>query len=400
MVKTKQEITQYVKRFCKKYSLSYSDFFYEYDEYDMLQAAPLFGKESIESKLPIISEYFGLSNEEILTTSEEGLNKWYKKYSFFYHLPKFTAAYKMSRLGNDEDVAMAHLLNAIWGEHSCKYPTRYNKSDIKERVVAKLKELDAIMPGTYHDNAEMLHFTVETEQFCSYPQVGEMIYSLLQMIYRAKELFFKAKDRDLTENETFEYNFLVSVLGIKDVASNKYLYYRNVIALRNVYIEEGYKDFYSYVCLMNYKELNPWRAKEFLDDKSLMQAYLNEYAEEYWKWKEQSKKIAKFVCSFVWSDAPIMRDPDFGIAIPELDDDSNGGIPEMTTIYLDKTNEEMRSDKELAEKLLACFGCKSNGGLSILPRELPFQHYYSSRYEKTNERINKHVEALKEVDHD
>lgn len=81
----------------------------------MPQAAPLFGKESIESKLPIISEYFGLTDEEILTTSEEGLNKWYKKYSFFYHLPKFTAAYKMSRLGNDEDVAMAHLLNAIWG---------------------------------------------------------------------------------------------------------------------------------------------------------------------------------------------------------------------------------------------------------------------------------------------
>lgn len=400
MVKTKNEITRYVKTFCKKYSLSYSDFFYEYDEFDMPQAAPVFGKESIETKLPVISEYFGLTDEEILTTSEEGLNKWYKKYSFFYHLPKFTAAYKISYLGNDEDVAVSHLLNAIWGEHSCKYPARYNKSDIKERVVAKLKELDAIMPGTYHDNAEMLHFTVETEQFCSYPQVGEMIYSLLQMIYRAKELFFKAKDRDLTENETFEYNFLVSVLGIKDVASNKYLYYRNVVALRNVYIEEGYKDFYSYVRLMNYKELNPWRAKEFLDDKSLMQAYLNEYAEEYWTWKEQSKKIAKFVCSFVWSDAPIMREPDFGISIPELDDDSNDGIPEMTTIYLDKTNEEMRSDKELAEKLLACFGCKSNGGLSILPRELPFQHYYSSRYEKTNERINKHVEALKEVDHD
>lgn len=400
MVKTKQEITQYVKRFCKKYSLSYSDFFYEYDEFDMRQAAPVFGKESIESKLPVISEYFGLTDEEILTTSEEGLDKWYKKYSFFYHLPKFTAAYKMSRLGNDEDVAMAHLLNAIWGEHSCKYPTRYNKSDIKERVVAKLKELDTIMPGTYHDNAEMLDFTVETENFCSYPQIGEMIYSLLQMIYRAKELFFKAKDRDLTENETFEYNFLVSVLGIKDVASNKYLYYRNVVALRNVYIEEGYKDFYSYVRLMNYKELNPWRAKEFLDDKSLMQAYLNEYAEEYWTWKEQSKKIAKFVCSFVWSDAPIMREPDFGISIPELDDDSNDGIPEMTTIYLDKTNEEMRSDKELAEKLLACFGCKSNGGLSILPRELPFQHYYSKRYEKTKERIIKHVDALKEVDHD
>lgn len=131
-----------------------------------------------------------------------------------------------------------------------------------------------------------------------------------------------------------------------------------------------------------------------------MQAYLNEYVEEYWKWKEQSKKIAKFVCSFVWSNAPIMREPDFGVSIPELDDDSNDGIPEMTTIYLDKTSEEMRSDKELAEKLLACFGCKSNGGLSILPRELPFQHYYSPRYEKTNERINKHVEALKEVDHD
>lgn len=88
-------------------------------------------------------------------------------------------------------------------------------------------------------------------------------------------------------------------MGIKDVASNKYLYYRNVVALRNVYIEEGYKEFYSYVRLMNYKELNPWRAKEFLDDKSLMQAYLNEYAEEYWTWKEQSKKIAKFVCSFL-----------------------------------------------------------------------------------------------------
>lgn len=400
MVKTKKEITQYVKKFCKKYSLSYSDFFYKYDEYDMPQAAPVFGKESIESKLPVISEYFGLSNEEILSTSEEGLNKWYKKYSFFYHLPRFIAAYQASYLGDGEDVAMARLVNAIWGEGSCKYPTRYNMDDIRERVVVKLKELDAIMPGTYHKNADMLHFTAKTEQFCSYPQIGEMIYSLLQMIYTAKELFFKAKDRDLSENEKLEYNFLVSVLGIRDAVSLKLLYYKNVVALRNVYAEEGYKDFYSYVRLMNYKELNPWRAKEFLSDKALMQAYLNEYAEEYWKWKEQSKKIAKIVCSFFWSDAPIMREPDWVISIPELDDDSNDGIPEMTTIYLDKTDEEMRSDKELAEKLLACFSCKANGGLSILPRELPFQHYYSQVYEKTNERMIKHAEALKEANHD
>lgn len=401
MVKTKNEITRYVKTFCKKYSLSYSDFFYEYDELDMPQAAPVFGKESIESKLPVISEYFGLTDEEILTTSEEGLNKWYKKYSFFYHLPRFIAAYQMSYLGDDEEVAKARLINAIFGENSCKYPARYHTEDIQKRLIEKLKELDTVLPGTYHENAEMREFDVDTEQFCSYPQIGEMIYSLLQMIYRAKELFFKAKDRDLAENEVLEYNFLVSVLGIKDAVSNKYLYYKNVVALRTVYKEEGYKDFYSYVRLMNYKDLYPWRAKEFLDDKALMQAYLNEYAEEYWKWKEESKKIAKIVCSFVWSDeTSVVKELDFGIKIPELDNYPDEDVLERTTVYLDKTTEEIRSDKEAQEKLLACFGCKGIGGLSIPQRELPFQHYYIAKYDKTLERMQKHATALKGVDHD
>ena len=92
MIKTKKQITEYIKKFCKTYSLDYTDFFYQYDKEDEYclnrKSAPIFGEDSIESKLPQLSELFGLTYDEITSCSEEGLNKWKNKYSFFYYYEK------------------------------------------------------------------------------------------------------------------------------------------------------------------------------------------------------------------------------------------------------------------------------------------------------------------------
>lgn len=410
MAKSKKQITEYIKKFCELYSLDYSLFFYKYEGDDMYsevrKPGPIFGENPIESKLPLLSELFGLTYEEILNTTDEGMNKWYNKYEFFLYLPKFRGACLRSTLG--EGFAEVHLLKAIFGEKvkDMPYPERYDEDEIKERVIDTLKAMDKIMPGVYHPFAEMNSFKYETDQFCSFPDIGRLVRSLLEMISRAKELFFKAQKEDLEENEILEYNFLVTVLGLNDVASTHNLYYRNVVALRNVHREENYKDFYSYVRLRSLCWLYPWRAKEFVDDLELAQAYINEYAIMFNEFSEFAKKVGKFSCSFVWADEPFIKD-DFSTEFPfaDINDPKVQAIKEAferdskpyqkrTHIYIDKTSEELDGDEEYIEKYLRIVGSPKQGGITMPKRELPIRHWNNSFIKADFSRSLKHIEAL------
>ena len=392
MIKTKKQITEYIKKFCKTYSLDYTDFFYQYDKEDEYclnrKSAPIFGEDSIESKLPQLSELFGLTYDEITTCSEEGLNKWKNKYSFFTHLPAFFMAQKKSEYS--EDFEAEWLIQAIFkNSNEWRFAPRYDIKDIKERTIKKLQELNNIMPGIYHKGATINDFRMETEHLCSFSKIGEMIYSLLGMLNTAKELFFKAIRKDLTESEELEYNFLVTVLGIHDVASTHCLYYRNIVLLRDVYKEEGYANFYSYAKLVTFRYLCPWRAKEFANDIELVQAYINEYNMCYRDFANFSKKIGRFDCSFIWSDEPFVKDKD-DVAPEGMFDD----IQQRTNIYIEKSLSEMRGDNEYIEKYTRLAGSPKQGGVSLPKRELPLFHYNYDIKSGNFQRVITHTAAL------
>lgn len=390
MIKTKKQITEYIKKFCKTYSLDYTAYFCQYEKEDELcfnrKPAPIFGEDSIESKLPQLSELFGLTYDEITSCSEEGLNKWKNKYSFFTYLPEFY----MAQIKSDysETFEEEWLIQAIFkNSNEWRFTPRYDIKNIKERVINKLKELNNVMPGTYHNGASINDFWMETEHLCSFPKIGEMIYSLLGMLNKAKELFFKATKEELSNSEELEYNFLVTVLGIKDVASPHYLYYKNVVLLRDVYMEEGYSNFYSYVKLVAFRNLFPWRAKEFVNDIELVQAYINEYNLCYRDFADFAKRIGKFYCSFIWSDEPFVKD-EFS---PE---GLFADYQQRTNIYIDKSLEEMRGDDEYIEKYTRLAGSPKQGGISLPKRELPLLHYIYDYRKGDFRRASNHILAL------
>jgi len=405
MAKSKKQITEYIKKYCKLYSLDYVEFFYDYEGEDMYTetrvAAPIFGKDSIESKLPVISKYFGLSYDDILNTTEEGMNKWYNKYKFFYHYPRFMGAYGRT-FYKDEGFAENLLMTAIFGEKAVPFqpPKRYNKQEIEARLVKTLLEIDKIIPGTYHHNATIEKFSYNTENFSSYPQVAEMVWSLLDMIAKVKELFFKGLKKDLSEEEILEYNFLVTVLGVQDVYKTDNLYYKNLIALREVYASEGYTEFYSYIKFTKLKGLYPWRCRECAEDKALVQAYINEYPEKLKELRDYAKKVLKIQCKFAWSDAEYIKEPEYIVNDRMFDDAPDFKVQEPTYVYIDKTKDEIKDDAEYAERLIRCVGCESQGGIKLPRRELPLKFWTKEIREGDFSRAEMHITALKGVKDD
>ena len=355
MEATKKQITEYVKKTLELYDLNYTAYFHDYDDNNQCVSAPIFGKNSIESKIDELVELLGLTKEEILNLDKEANHKWYNKYCFFTLYKRFEASYARTFYG--PAFAEEYLLSRIFGEDAIKISEKYNENNIKERTISLLKEINTVLPGSYHEGAKMNNFKWDTNQFCSFPHVHEMIDSLLEMINRAKELFFKAKEISLNDEEINEYNFLVTVLGIHDIASNHFLYYKNVVALREVYKEEGCTDFYDFVKYARLKNLAPWRSREFALDKEKVQKFFNEYPQCFADMQRFAKTISRISCFFVWSDAPFTQDNE---EIAELRDEP---YQEPTVIYVDKTDDELGNDKKYAEKLLELVGPLQYGGI-------------------------------------
>ena len=102
------------------------------------------------------------------------------------------------------------------------------------------------MPGTYHEGATINDLTIETECMISYPQITELTSSFLQMLDDVKNLFFKGIREELTEDEVHLFNFLCSVLVIKDIAApSVYMNYSNLKKYSSVYEKEGFSDFFT-----------------------------------------------------------------------------------------------------------------------------------------------------------
>ena len=146
----------------------------------------------------------------------------------------------------------------------------------------------------------------------------------------------------------------------------------------------------------------PWRAKEFVDDLELAQAYINEYAIMFNEFSEFAKKVGKFSCSFVWADEPFIKD-DFSTEFPfaDINDPKVQAIKEAferdskpyqkrTHIYIDKTSEELDGDEEYIEKYLRIVGSPKQGGILMPKRELPIRHWNN----RDMVRISNHICAL------
>lgn len=385
-MKSKEQVTQYVREYFDRYELNEDDFFVsiEEDEYGRAEKVniPLFPFDEMDAEtLSRISLHTGVSTEEILNCDEKAATRYLRKYPFIHLFKVYEERYEWySQYKTEFPTAEELLLNAIFTENP-GYPVekRYDYDSIKDRLIDKLKEIDAVLPGTYHKNAQITELVFQTDIFFSFPECNKMMHSFIDMVNRLKELFFKALQAELPEDEINEFNFLGSILGASDVtAPTLVMNYDTLCKYRKVYIEENFTDFFSYVKIHTFVKSVPWSCKEFFDDMSLVNEFINIFPQAKAKMREFAMNVSKFECDFVWSDAkPIMYSPEEEAELNSIDDMMGykhlfyeQRAKEHTRIYIEKTSDEMFGCEEYVKKVTAAAAPPAKGGLVIPKREV------------------------------
>lgn len=403
-MKSKEQVTQYVRDYFDLYELNDYDFFVssEEDEYGRSGRVDIslfpFAEMDAET-LSRISLRTGLSVEEILNCDEQAKTRYLQKYPFVHLFKAYEGRCEWySRYKTEFPSAEERLLNVIFtGNPGYPVEMRYDYADIKLRLIDKIKEVDAVMPGINHENAEITELMFRTDMFISFPDCGRMLRSFIDMVNRLKELFFKALQAELSEDEINEFNFLGSRLNASDVTVPSFtMNYDNLCKNRKVYIEENLTDFFSYVKIRAFVGSVPWRCKEFFDDMSLVNEFVNIFPHAKSMMREFAMSVSKFECIFVWSDAqPIMYSPEEEAVLDSFDDmmgykhlPYEQRAKEHTRIYIEKTSEEMLGWEEYMKKVTAAAAPPSKGGLVLPKREVDL------RDANTNiKRIMRRVEA-------
>ncbi|MBR4858014.1 MAG: hypothetical protein IKU08_02375 [Clostridia bacterium] len=396
------ELSDFIEGIFDLYGMNKNNFFIEYDdETNEFVEVPLFvGIEDYdEITLKQLCVYLGMSENEILSKDSSAVKRMWNKYPFFQLFNEYNERwYWFSRFKNEMPSPKEKLLNILFEEQAPIIGVkRYNYKDVTTRMISQLKEIDKIIPGTYHNNAEITNLQIDTEVFFSFPDCAKMLHSFVEMVDRTKELFFKAIENDLNTEEINELNFLTSWLDAVDIMdTSTHITYDNIKTYRKVYKEENLTDFFSYVKIRNFVIAGPWRCQEFFDDMTLVQEFVNIFPQSKKEMHRFAMEVTKFACHFVWSDAkPITNSPEdeamlsgFNALIGEKDIPIDEQAQELTLIYVDKTSEEMFDWSFYAERLNAATSPQSKGGLKLPVRELEPYNYPDAIY-----RIEARIEA-------
>ena len=374
---SQREVFEFIKESFQEYGIPYNDFFD--DDLEEEDNEPGF------LNMPMVAEaakILGVETDDLLNLNEDAVYRWFDKYPFLIYKPAFDEAYRKSF--HDDRYKTLRLMEVLFDRtYVPNVPTRSDYDDIIHRLWAFLKETDKSIPGTYHKGAKIQKLLITTQNFCHFDHTREMVFSYIDMFHRAKALFFKAWNEELSREEIHEYNFLVAAVGLKDdMCFQDYLFYDLLKKYIPVYRKEGYKEFLSYVRISRDRKLCPWRSAEFVADPELVQEYVNICPSAKKEMRKFAMQVGQFACSFEWSDAkPLISSEE---ELQELNDigDILGDEPvtmddinkELTFVYIPKTKEELAGDDVFAEKLRVLSGSASLGGVRVPEMEYEKSH--------------------------
>lgn len=395
-----QKISEFVEQIFDRYDLDKCDFFYYLDDYSMNHIPrPLFPTGQIDDEtLCRISIRTGLTKDEIINMDRQAAVKYWNKYPFFPLYDQYLSAWSWHQnfVGN-QPTAEELLIRAIFSDDGCNFndKRRYAPQDLRKRLIETIKEIDRVVPGTYHKGAEITHLRISTQIFFSFPKCADMLRSFVDMVNRTEELFFAAIHRDLNDEEINELNFLATWLAAIDIVSGKKICYELIRAYRNIYIEENSQDFFFYVKIRSFIHSNPWRCQEFFDDMDLVKDFLYIFPEAKAKMRKFAHEVTRFSCCFVWSDAKPIRFSDEDEEMMAQMDAMCGWEPltdsnrakEPTYIYINKRPDEMQGWDVFAKRLKKAAGPTSKGGIAV-PYRKP------QRLPEIVDRITQRMEAL------
>lgn len=324
------------------------------------------------------SRILGISEKDIMDCNYDLLYELTERYSYFDHWTNLNRAYEENMCG--PRYAEYKLMDAIFCGGQ-QMPVWYNWPAVHKRLCAQLKELNKYLPGTYHHEAEMTDIKVSVQKICHYDGIKDFIEEYLKMLERAGKLFFKAVAEDLCEDEINEYNLLVSLLGIRDFVFSETgnLYYDNLLRCREIYRREALPNFYDYITLDRERAFDPWRCAEFIEDKDLVQKYINYHPYFKHAMRDFAMKVLNFKFDFAWSDArkiyvyeghEISKE-DYELIFREPIPESLRTL-ERTEVFVPKTSGELGDNEDYAKKLLVLCGPEKLGGIVYPPyRNVP-----------------------------
>ncbi len=379
-----KEVEDFVHKSFAMYGLKFDSFFNELvDECEDEDGVP-YGGELVALPIAIGSEIdmdllekaattIGVTTDTLLNMDEQAAGIWRQKYPYFELKRQFDSArdFSLRFRGSPGDMVIAAIFDENYHPDQFK---RFNRVDIKERLLKLLKEYSSIMPECYHENADVVDLSIRTSNFTHFEKTKDMAESYLSMVERARELFYKLWDVDLSEREIREYNFLVSVLGMRDVgyAPGKPIYYKIAKRFAPVYKQEGFKEYSSYIMYRNRILPELWTCKEFYDYPDLVAKVVHEFPEVKAEMSKMVMLAENYLCSFAWSDEPT---PTIDVPFEEyllgiLHAFGDNSPSQYRRTYVPKTAQEIGDDEPYIERCKQLTAPPSKGGL-ILPKEEP-----------------------------
>lgn len=387
----KEKITKFVEKVFNEYQISINLIKLERGDDE---ESPIFKEREADKRtIEIIANMFGVEPKVIENCDEERIFEVYNNYSFFKYIKDFRECEYYANYDNAE-IQTQNLLNAIFG---ADYDTHeVTPKYIPEKIIGRLKkylaDMDKLVSGTLHKNADILGLTVYSQDFFSYSKMTRLLNSFFNLLGRTEELFFKALYKNLTKKEVKEYNTFITYLYGRDVAiPTQMMYYNYVCTYRELFKKEGYKTLFSYVSVPSYINFEPWRCPEFTENKELAQKYVDYFPESKEMMTNFNMISKNILCKFTWSDAKRDKEADefddlLGEELnAELDEifceihnvDKNLLNKEITQIYLPKTKTELSVNKDYCDRLQKFILPPKKDGLVKKPQE-----WHTSRADK------------------
>lgn len=344
-MKKAEKIESFIRSVFEVYGLDYGEYFSTYTTDDQRVVLPMVMEGQLEMEMVHrAAEVLGEDVEDLLSMNSQKAAKWQYRFPYISLKNFFEYSCKRNYYGTTYD--SLHLAEAIWDIEFSNKPTRYDYKGVAQRMQELLKEYDKVAPGTYHEGAHIKQLQINTATFSHFPELEQMMESFFEMVEKAKILFFKALEQDLSGEEIKEYNIIVSVLGIQDrcVPQKGNLHYSMLRKLVPVYKAEQQTDFFDYVRLDPAKDIAPWRCTEFIQNRDMVQAYANIVPGAKKAMREFAFLATQFHCSFAWSNSY---------------DES-----EVISIYIPKTANEIGDDAACIDTLTQLIGPAAKGGIT------------------------------------
>lgn len=274
---------------------------------------------------------------------------------------------------------------------------RYDLSSVMQRADDVLAQLESSITGAIHKNGKKKDIFISTEYVFSFPDAVEMINSYCDMYLKYKELFIKiGNELKLSESERREFNYIASVLHMRDINSApEPIYAGYAKELINYYIQKGFnspEEVFNCCIEAQYSKNTTddfCRCIEFINNKELVQRYLSICPREIAEMRNFIKVVKNFSVKFNQEPTYMTKEEfeNLGIGDRQMIEDYYEyvgvegtlgedvlpvkDIPKPIELLVEKTDDELDCAKECINQIGAYLRPEKLGGLkrTYLPEQ-------------------------------